>query len=132
MYEIKPRCYVMAPYTKPEGQEEENARRVIAAANILTDHDAVPFVPLLSHYWNLQHKHPWKFWIEYDLHWLLTCHFAVRLNIGVPSAGADIEQFVAETQQIPVFDWAWSDRVQTPSVPTLILAWIHAWREQHA
>ncbi len=133
MFVIKPRIYIMAPYSKPEGSQEQNVRRSILAAEEISGMGGVPYIPNLTHYWQAQQAHSWKFWIAQDLHWLLVCQAAVRLNFGVSSAGADVEQFVAETHQIPVFQWTWIDNeIRQPERPHQLTDWIDKWREENA
>ena len=74
-------------------------------AEVLLDHDLMPFVPQLCFVWNLLRPRPdeeiYKLFLEYDFYWLSRCHALLRLP--GESFGADEEIKVARALGIPVF-----------------------------
>ena len=64
-------------------------------------HGYAPFLPHLSHYWNLVSKHSWGEWLEYDEAWVEVCDAVIRLPGHSP--GADREVAYAVARNIPVF-----------------------------
>lgn len=92
--------YVSGPYSKPEGHEEENVRRALQAADELLFHGFTPFVPHLTHYWNLRSPKSWVDWVDYDLQFLRVCDAVLRLP--GESLGGDIEVAVARLLSKPV------------------------------
>lgn len=91
--------YVASPYTK--GDVAVNVRNNIEAANRIAEAGLIPFVPLLTHFWHMQHPHPYKFWCEQDLAWLERCDAIVRLPGD--SSGADAEVARAHELGLLVF-----------------------------
>jgi hypothetical protein len=86
----------------------------------------------MTHYWHILHPHPRKFWLEQDIHWLLKCHVAVRINLGIPSIGADMEEAVADSHNIPVYQWAWAPPNKPHVIPQSITDFLEAWRSPNA
>jgi hypothetical protein len=91
--------YLAGPYSK--GDKEHNVRQAILFGEYLTQKGFIVYVPHLSHFWDLQHPHDHKFWMEYDKHWLGLCDCLLR--IPGESAGADIEMKWALDACMPVF-----------------------------
>ena len=98
----RPRIYVAGPYTA--GDVAQNVARALHTADWLAREGCVPFIPHLSHFWELLHPHPWQFWIEQDLAWLACCDALVRLPGA--SQGADVEEVQARALGLPVFEGA--------------------------
>jgi len=97
--EPKIRVYIAGPYTT--GDVSVNVRRAIVMADYLAGYGFIPFVPHLSHLWNLINPRPYDFWISYDLEWLKVCHCLLRLEGKSP--GGDKEVEFAKNNDIPVF-----------------------------
>jgi hypothetical protein len=96
---VKPRVYIAGPYS--QGVVAENIRNAVLAGEAVLSLGAIPYIPHLTHTWELLHPHPYDFWIEYDLHWLPLCHALLRLPGD--SKGADGEVAEAQRLGIPVF-----------------------------
>lgn len=95
---IKPKVFIASPYTK--GDPVLNIQRAIDVAEVLVRRGYIPFCPHLSHLWHLYKPHPVGFWYDYDLQWIPTCDYLLRLS--GESAGADHEVEVAERLGIMV------------------------------
>jgi hypothetical protein len=93
------KVYVSGPYTN--GDKLENVNTAIDMADRLSTNGYIPFVPHLTHFWDLRRPRQYDFWLDYDLRWLRDCHALIRLP-GV-SKGADIEVVEAHSFSIPVF-----------------------------
>jgi hypothetical protein len=93
------RIYIACPYT--HGDQAENVRASITAAEGLAAKGHAPYNPLWSHFWEIFYHHEYAFWIEQDLEWLAQCQAVVRLPGR--SAGADAEVEFARTHGLPVF-----------------------------
>ena len=94
------RVYVAGPYTFPD--KVQNTRTAILAGNALLELGFVPFIPHLSHFWDLLCPQRYSTWLEYDLNWLKQCDAVLRLPGD--SKGADEEVSEAILNGIPVFD----------------------------
>lgn len=95
----KLKVYISGPYTK--GDVVENVRKAIDAAEIISRLGHIPFVPHLTHFWHMIHLHDYKFWLDYDIEWLMMCDCMIRLP--GESKGADIEEEAAEKYGIPIY-----------------------------
>lgn len=95
------RIYVAGPLST--GDVSANVRRALAVATRLLDAGHAPFVPHLSHFWDLVHPRDYERWMALDIEWLSTCDALVR--IPGPSAGADREVARCEYLLVPVYDW---------------------------
>ena len=91
--------YIASPYTK--GDVAVNVRESLLVADKLAELGYLPYPPLLSHFWHLLSPHPYEFWTELDLDWVLRCDCVLRLP--GESSGADRECGYAERHLIPVF-----------------------------
>lgn len=92
------RVYVASPYT---GDTELNTRRAIDTADALLLRGYAPFVPHLSHFWNMRHEHDYETWLAWCLEWVPTCDVLLRLD-GV-SRGADREVALALNGKLNVY-----------------------------
>lgn len=90
--------YIAAPYTS---NPEPNTLKAIDAAEEILSAGMIPFIPHLSHYWNLRYEHPWETWLKIDAEILLRCDAVLRLS--GESKGADLEVETAKLKWIPVF-----------------------------
>ena len=93
------RVYVAGPMTV--GDQVENIRRGVAAANRLMELGHSPFVPHLTYFWQLMTPHTWEEWLRLDEDWLLVCDCLVRLSGESP--GADREVKFCYKHEIPVY-----------------------------
>lgn len=93
------KVYIASPYTV--GDQALNVRRQIDVSHDLMNNGFYPFVPLLSHFQHIIHPRTWQSWMEYDLVWVKTCDYLIRLD--GESKGADQEVKTAKENGIPVF-----------------------------
>lgn len=94
--------YIASKYTDDtEEKRLANVRAQIVAAEQITTIGAIPYIPLLSHYWDEAYPHEWEFWIEMCTQMVVRCDALIRLPGG--SRGADIEVSTALMNNIPVF-----------------------------
>lgn len=93
------RIYVASPYTK--GDKIENVRASLRAGDEILRMGHIPFLPLLSHFWEAESPKPYETWLEIDLVWLRACDAVVRLP--GESSGADGEVAEAKRYEIPVY-----------------------------
>lgn len=93
------KIYVSGPISR--GDMVNNIRQAIDASNILVSHGFIPFVPHLSHFWNLMNPLPYETWIKMDLEWIKVCDAILRLP-GL-SNGGDIEVGFSESHGMPIF-----------------------------
>jgi hypothetical protein len=90
--------YIASPYTK--GDQQQNVDNAIDASERISAMGHIPYNPLLTHYWELRHHHPYRFWMDIDLAWLAKCDCILRLP--GESHGADEEVEYAEKHAIVV------------------------------
>lgn len=97
---MKPKkVYIAGPYS--QGVTAENIRNAVFAAERLVQLDCSPYIPHLSHLWELIQPHCYEFWIHHDMEWLGVCDALLRLPGHSP--GADGEVAEAQRLGIPVF-----------------------------
>ena len=94
----KPKIYIAGPYT--QGVPISNVRAALVVADERLVLGYAPFVPHLSHFWNLILPHTYETWMELDLQWVVMCDVVYRMP-GV-SVGADSEVDFAMANGIPV------------------------------
>jgi hypothetical protein len=109
------RVYVAGPYS--QGNVNRNVAAAMAVGAQILDAGHTPFVPHLSHFWDVSHPRDYEVWMAWDLAWLRQCDALVR--IAGPSSGADREVACAREMKMPVFDagsegFAMWMREQTP------------------
>ena len=102
------RVYVSGPYTSDPVLGIE---RAIEAADELFRAGFCPFLPHLSHYWNVRYPHDWAEWMRYDDAWLSLCDALIWLP--GPSIGVETEIESATRRGIPVFPWANGDAIRS-------------------
>jgi hypothetical protein len=95
----KPVVYIASPYTK--GDVAINVRESFFVADRLAKNGYLPFPPLFTHFWHFLIPHPYEFWTQQDLEWILHCDCVLRLP--GESSGADKEVEFAEEHNIPVY-----------------------------
>ena len=92
------KVYIAGPYSS---DPLANTEKAIDLAEHLAQRGFIPYVPHLSHYWDMRWKHQADFWYQYDYHWLECCDCLIRLP--GESRGADNEmQYMIELGK-PVF-----------------------------
>jgi hypothetical protein len=91
--------YIASPYTI--GDKKKNVIRSIRAAEGLVSAGFIPFVPLLSHYWDDLHPHNYEFWLDMSVSHMKRQDAVLRL--AGESRGADREEEVARGMGIPVY-----------------------------
>jgi len=96
---MKTVVYIASPYTK--GDVAVNVRKSFEAADELAGLGYLPYPPLFTHFWHLIFPHPYEFWCEMDLEWILHCDCLLRLP--GESSGADKEVEFAVKYNIPVY-----------------------------
>ncbi len=91
--------YVSGPYSS---HPAKGIQAAVAVANGLRDNfGLVPFVPHLTHLWELITPREYEFWMAYDLEWLEKCDAIYRIEGKSP--GADREVARARELNLPVF-----------------------------
>jgi nucleoside 2-deoxyribosyltransferase len=93
------KIYIAGPYT--QGDVAVNVREALAIATVLVKQGLAPYVPHLTHFWDLLAPQPYETWLQLDLVWLAQCDAVVR--IPGPSWGADAEVAYAQEHGIPVY-----------------------------
>ena len=91
--------YIAGPYTN--GGVVHNIQSAIDWAETIMERGFVPFVPHLTHLWDIYSPHTWEAWLEYDLKWIDKCDALFRMPGESP--GADKEVEYALEHNIPVF-----------------------------
>lgn len=86
--EKKPKyIYIASPYT--QGDQAVNVRRALMSADELLRRGYIPYVPLLTHFWQLISPKTYEEWLRLDKAWLEKCDAVLRLP--GESKGADEE-----------------------------------------
>lgn len=93
------KVYIASPYTK--GDVACNVARAMKVYNAVMNEGFYPFMPLLTHFQHMAHPRTYDYWMEYDLEWLKSCDYLIRL--AGTSKGADIEVKFAMENNIPVY-----------------------------
>lgn len=92
--------YIAGPYSK--GVVNHNVRDAIITAKHLVRHGFEPYIPHLSHLWDIVDPHPWEYWLQRDIKWLYKCDCVLRLP--GESSGADYEVLTAKAHGLPIFN----------------------------
>lgn len=100
------RIFISSPYSNGDTITDPdvltaNVNRGIAAAEQLSDRGHMPFLPLLSHYWQQQFAHDHAFWLRWCLQWLAQCEAVLRLDGDSPGASVEVRE--AKAIGLPVF-----------------------------
>ena len=93
------RVYVAGPYSG--GDVALNVRRAILAGETLLARGHSPYIPHLTHFWQLLAPHAYEVWLEQDRVWLEQCEAVLRLPGESP--GSDREGAMAHLLGIPVY-----------------------------
>ena len=97
---VRRSVYIAGPYTL--GNQADNVRLAVQAAERLIALGFEAYVPHLTHLWHLISPHEWSFWMHRDLYWLARCDCVIRLP--GESVGADVEVQEARSIGMPVFE----------------------------
>lgn len=97
--DMKKLIYIASPYTK--GDVAVNVRKSFEAANDLAALGYLPYPPLHIHFWHFLFPHPYEFWTDMDMEWVMRSDAVLRLP--GESSGADKEVTFAMDCHIPVF-----------------------------
>jgi hypothetical protein len=110
----RPRIYVAGPYSM--GNMFLNLRQAMAAADLLLDAGASPYLPHLTHHWDQRYPHTYETWMQLGLAWVEASDALYRIHGSSP--GADREEARAVELGLPVL----RDHRQAH-------AFIRSWRE---
>jgi nucleoside 2-deoxyribosyltransferase len=83
------KVYLAGPLTL--GDRVENVRTAIVWAEYLASKGFAPYVPHLSHYWDRLFPREYKFWLDYDRHWLEACDCLLRIPGESPGANQEMQ-----------------------------------------
>jgi uncharacterized protein DUF4406 len=96
------KIYVAGPLsTGTYNDVVRNVRNAIDHADSIMLLGAAPYLPHLTHFWNLFHPHQWQEWMNLDREYLLKCDAILRLP--GESKGADQEVTWAKAAGLPVY-----------------------------
>ena len=93
------RIYIASPYT---GDEAINVRNACHVADILVERGHVPFIPHLSHLWQLISPKSYSFWRTYTATFIIDWADAI-FRLQGESTGVDSEVKLAKELGIPVY-----------------------------
>lgn len=91
------KVYIAGPYSSDHAAGVRNA---ISAGNQVRDMGHTPFIPHLTHFWDLLFPREYEDWLDYDMEWLAECDVLIRLPGD--SEGANGEVTRAFQLRIPV------------------------------
>lgn len=78
-----------------------NVRTAIDYADSIILLGGAPYLPHLTHFWNLFHYHSWEEWMALDKQYLMVCDALFR--IPGSSKGADMEEIWAREAGKPIY-----------------------------
>ena len=78
-----------------------NVRTALEYANSIMILGGAPYLPHLSHFWNLFYLHSWEEWMAMDRVWVLSCDALFRMP--GESKGADQEVAWAKEAGLPIY-----------------------------
>ena len=93
------RVYIAGPITK--GNQMENVRAAIDAADAVLRAGHAPYCPHLTLFWQVIFPAPYETWMKLGKEWLTVCHALIRLP--GESEGSDREVAWARERGLPVF-----------------------------
>jgi len=93
------KIYIAGPYTK--GDVDQNVEKAIFFGDWISAFGHTVFIPHLTHFWEKQIHHEWKFWMKQDLEWLKMCDAVFRIE--GESRGADMEVELAKKMGKPIY-----------------------------
>lgn len=93
------KVYVAGPYST--GNQARNVLAAIRLADLIAKDGYIPFVPHLTHFWDMMFPREYWWWLKYDFEWLKCCDALVR--IPGESPGAEKEIAFAKENHIPIY-----------------------------
>ena len=93
------KVFISSPYS--EGNQAENVKVQMDAANELISAGFAPYMPLYTHFLHIVYPKDYFTWIKLHIEYLLLCDVVLRLP-GI-SKGSDYEVATAAQNGIPVF-----------------------------
>ena len=81
------KVYIAGPYSSDHAAGVRNA---IAAGNAVRDMGHTPFIPHLTHFWDLLYPREYQDWMDYDMEWLAECDVLIRLPGDSEGASAEV------------------------------------------
>ena len=94
--------YIAGPYTS---NPVENTKIAIREGDYCARLGWYPYIPHLSHFWDMEISHPWDFWMKLDEYWLRKCD--AMLRIPGESKGADAEVAIAQQRGKVIYYYRW-------------------------
>jgi len=91
--------FISGPYSEPD--VAANVKEAIDIADQILCLGLYPFIPHLSHFWDIVYHHEYDEWMDLDSAWLMRSDCVFRLP--GKSEGADAEIRLAQKLGIPVF-----------------------------
>jgi len=81
--------YIAGPYSS---DPETNVANAMCVAELVLTKGGIPFIPHLTHFWELFAPKEFEFWMAYDLILIASFDKVVLVRIPGESTGADIEE----------------------------------------
>ena len=85
----KPIVYIAGPYSSNPETNVKNAMRV---AELVLTKGGIPYIPHLTHFWEMFSPKDFEFWLAYDLTIIASFDKVVLVRIPGESTGANIEE----------------------------------------
>jgi Domain of unknown function (DUF4406) len=95
----KIKIYIAGPYTY--GFPGRNVTHALSIADKILDLGFYPYVPHLTHFWDMIYPRTYESWMELDLIFLEICHGL--FHIEGASRGVEIEIKRAKELYMPIF-----------------------------
>jgi len=93
------KIYIAGPYSK--GDVVQNVRNAIQAGETIAYLGHTPFIPHLTHFWQMIFPHEYEFWLKQDNVWLRECDALLRLD--GESSGSDKEVALARELGLKIY-----------------------------
>ena len=81
------KVYIAGPYSSDHAAGVRNA---IHAGDMVRDMGHTPFIPHLTHFWDLLYPREYQDWMDYDREWLEECDVLIRLEGESPGASEEV------------------------------------------
>ena len=83
------KVYIAGPYSSDHAAGVRNAVR---AGNIVRDMGHCPFIPHLTHFWDIMYPREYEDWLAYDLEWLAECDVLILLPGSSAGAAGEVNR----------------------------------------